>query len=71
MIANADDWQKFFEEFGSLLNKYNFMISEFVLGKAFDNRIKLVSFRSDGKKVYPVYDVPDDMAHLLGVEKNE
>lgn len=54
-------WQEFFNEFGVLLNKYNFLISEFTLGVSIDNRIKLVSFKSDGKKVYPEYSIPKDI----------
>jgi len=61
MDSEINNWHKFFEELGSSLNKYNFMISEFVLGVSVDNRIRVVSFNSDGKKVYPVYSIPEDV----------
>lgn len=60
-MSEINNWHKFFEELGTSLNKYNFMISEFVLGVAVDNRIRVVSFNSDGKKVYPVYSIPEDV----------
>lgn len=60
-MSEINNWHKFFEELGTSLNKYNFMISEFMLGVAVDNRIRVVSFNSDGKKVFPVYSIPEDV----------
>lgn len=53
------EWQKFFEEFGELLNRYHFYISDFVLSHLSDDNIKLISFNSDGERVYPVYYIPN------------
>ena len=64
---DKNKWMEFFEEFGGLLNKHGFMISEFVLGVPKDKRIKLISFKSDGSKVYPVYAAPKDV--LEDIEK--
>ncbi len=41
-----NEWQKFFEELGTLLNKYHFGISDFTLG-AIPKRIKLYSFKNN------------------------
>ena len=60
-MNEINNWHKFFEELGTSLNKYNFMISEFVLGVTVDNRIRVVSFNSDGRKIYPVYSIPEDV----------
>lgn len=60
-MDNPPNWQGFFEELGALLQKNNFMISDFTLGVALDDRIKLVKFNSDGKKVYPIYYIPEDL----------
>lgn len=68
MATDGDAWQEFFEKFGKLLNEYNFMISEFTLGKSVDSRIKLYGFRSDGKRVYPVYEIPEDLSNLFEVK---
>lgn len=66
-----DDRHKFFNELGASLNKYHFMISEFVLGVAIDDRMRVISFNSDGKRVLPVYNVPDDLIKSNECFQNE
>lgn len=62
------EWIEFFGELGKLLNKYHFMISEFVLGRAIDKRVEVVSFSSDGKRITPSYYIPKDVADALALD---
>lgn len=61
MNKGMDEWQLFFDALGDLLNKHHFMIGDFTLGRAIDDRIMIFSFNSDGKKVFPVYSVPKEL----------
>lgn len=60
-MDEKEQYQKFFIEFGELLEKYDFMIGDFVLGKARIKGTKVIQFNSDGNRVNPVYFVPDTM----------
>lgn len=60
-MDGKEEYQQFFIELSALLEKYNFMIGDFVLGKAKQSGTKLISFNSDGRRVYPVYYVPDEV----------